>query len=239
MEIKRIPLYMLLIVLIAISLTACERSLAPETSQAEPSPTVLIEIEASSSPDNVMDQLGLFATQTAVAAGMTGQEPAATQPPAVEGETQPAPAETAAATPVEQQPETPAETAVPTAAPPAVVVPSATPGIPSSYTLKPGEFPFCIARRFDVNPSELLNINGLGTNTQVFSGLTLQIPQTGNTFPGNRSLRAHPTTYTVRQGENIYEVACAFGAVSPDAIAAANGLEPPYNLSAGQTLQIP
>lgn len=235
MEIKRIPLYLFLLVLIAMSMTACERSLAPQTGQAEPSPTIAEIGEPSPSPDNVMDQLGLFATQTAVAAGQVG-EVAATEPPAAE-ETQPAPPEETETTPPEQQ-ETPIETEAPTAEP-AVVVPPPTPGIPSSYTLKPGEYPYCIARRFNVNPAELLRINGLSASAQVFSGLTLQIPQSGGNFPGNAALRAHPTTYSVRQGENIYEVACAFGDVSPEAIAAANGLEAPYNLSAGQTLQIP
>jgi LysM repeat protein len=50
---------------------------------------------------------------------------------------------------------------------------------PTSYTLQKGEFPFCIARRFDVNQSELLALNGLGLNSQVQPG-RLKIPQTGN-----------------------------------------------------------
>ena len=120
-----------------------------------------------------------------------------------------------------------------------IVVPSATPGIPTSYTLQPGEFPYCIARRFNVNPFELLSINGLTTSSVVRGGTTLRIPQTGNHFPGERALKSHPTTYQVDSGENIYMVACKFGDVSPDAIAYANNISAPYTVTAGQTLSIP
>jgi LysM repeat protein len=120
-----------------------------------------------------------------------------------------------------------------------VVVPTSTPGIPATYTLKSGEFPYCIARRFNVNPVELLNLSGLGQNSRPAAGTTLTIPQTGNPFPGDRTLRAHPTTYTIQSGDSIYEIACLFGDVSPEAIAYANSLAAPYDLSAGQTLQIP
>ena len=47
---------------------------------------------------------------------------------------------------------------------PLVVVATATPGRPASYTLMQGEFPYCIARRFNVNQSELLTLNGLSSS---------------------------------------------------------------------------
>jgi LysM repeat protein len=120
-----------------------------------------------------------------------------------------------------------------------VVVPTATPGLPSSYTLRAGEFPYCIARRFNVDPGELLRQNGLGANTATSAGLTLQIPQSGNPFPGERSLKAHPTTYTVRAGDTVNSIACQFGDVDPDSIAIANSLGDNRRVEAGQTLQIP
>lgn len=120
-----------------------------------------------------------------------------------------------------------------------VTVITATPGIPSTYTLQAGEFVYCIARRFNVNPLELLSINGLTTSTVVRGGTVLKIPQTGHPFPGERSLEAHPTTYVVQGSESIYEIACKFGSVSPDMIALANGLKEPYTLSSGQKLAIP
>lgn len=115
----------------------------------------------------------------------------------------------------------------------------ATPGgPPSSYTLQEGEFPFCIARRFDVNQSELLTLNGLAVNTFVYAGQVLQIPQTGNPFDGTRALHDHPTTYTVHSGDTLGSIACYFGDVSPDMIALQNNLSS-NDVSPGTELVIP
>lgn len=141
----------------------------------------------------------------------------------------------------------PALTATPTLPPPAAVPQSTeapklvpTEGKPpATYTLQKGEHPFCIARRFNVNQTELLSLNGLGLNSQVPVGYTLKIPQTGNPFVTERALIKHPTQYTVKAGDTIYTIACAFGDVGPDMIALANNLQEPYTLSAGQSIQIP
>jgi LysM repeat protein len=138
------------------------------------------------------------------------------------------------------------ETPVPEAAPKptsaveVVVQPLPTEGKPpATYTLQKGEFPWCIARRYNVNPVELLSLNGLNINSQVYVGAVLKIPQTGNSFGAERSLKTHPVDYTVRAGDTIYTVACAFGDVSPDAIIAANGLTSPYALTSGSVIRIP
>jgi LysM repeat protein len=110
---------------------------------------------------------------------------------------------------------------------------------PSSYTLQRGEFPYCIARRFDVNPEELLSINGLSDGSIYYPNLSLRIPQNGS-FPPPRALHSHPTTYTVvASDQTIYGVACVFGDVDPSAIAQANGLSVGAALTAGQSLSIP
>lgn len=104
---------------------------------------------------------------------------------------------------------------------------------PAIWTVKPGEFAYCLARRFDVNPNDL----GVGSNLSV--GDVVTIPQSGS-FPGERALAAHPTSYTVQTGgTGIYAVACLFGDVLPQDIATANGLSLDATLSAGQVLQIP
>lgn len=120
-----------------------------------------------------------------------------------------------------------------------VSVPSPTPGVPQSYTINPGEFPYCIARRYNVNPTELLSLNGLTSYSTVLAGTTLRMPQTGNPFPDGRALASHPTTYTVQSGDTIYKIACKFGDVDPIYMAQVNGLKSPYSLTVGQTLQIP
>lgn len=110
--------------------------------------------------------------------------------------------------------------------------------VPATYTLHEGEFPFCLARRFNRNPDDILAINGLTNSSIVSPGQTLSIPTSG-TFPGQRSLLSSPATYTVAGGETIYSVACRYGDVDPTGIAAANGLSSPYTLTPGTTIRIP
>ncbi len=119
-----------------------------------------------------------------------------------------------------------------------VIVPTATPGRPATYTLHTGEFPYCLARRFDVNPDDLLSMNGLVQGQILQPGLTLNIPQTGS-FPGNRALHTHPAQYTVNVDDSFYSIACYFGDVDPTSIAAANGLSLTSPLTTGQILNIP
>ena len=109
---------------------------------------------------------------------------------------------------------------------------------PATYTLQEGEFVYCLARRFDVDPDQILSLNGLSEGTTVYAGTVLRIPQSGS-FPGARALRNHPTTYTASAGETLYGVACEFGDVDPSSIATANGLSVGATLTAGQQLSIP
>jgi len=114
-----------------------------------------------------------------------------------------------------------------------------TPGLPATYTLQKGEHPYCIARRFNLDISELLNLNSLKETDLFPEGLVLKIPATGNTFVGERTLKPHPTTYPVVMGDTIYKIACAFGDVDPIYLAAYNGLVAPYALTTGAVLNIP
>ncbi len=227
-------LIFLAIALLILGLTACVRpaSTPPST---EAVPTSAESFPLPGETEDVMSQLEQAATQTIMAAQGTPMTPPTT--PLVDA-TAVSPQETpsAQATSDVQLPAVPVESAA-TATP--VPLPSPTPGIPSSWTLQKGEHPYCIARRFNVNPQELLSLNGLSANSFFYGGMVLKIPQTGNPFPANRSLRAHPTNFTISSGDTIYSVACVFGAVDPYAIAAANGISSPYTLTAGQSIYIP
>lgn len=210
MKSKR-TLLVLMIVLLTFGATACKMpaSKPPATATVEGGFPV---------PGQGTETMGIFesiATQTAQAGG--GQ-----------GAVQPTPTAVVVITEAQPTPEKPA-----------VVVSTATPGIPTSYTLQKGEFPYCVARRFNVNPSEVLSLNGLNANSVTYAGQKLAIPQTGHKFPGDRSLHNHPATYTVKSGDTIYTVACYYGDVDPMAIVQANSLESPYTLKSGQSLQIP
>jgi len=111
---------------------------------------------------------------------------------------------------------------------------------PATYTLQSGEWAFCIARRYNLDPDELLALNGLVDSETVYPGLVLKIPQTGNPFPGPRAWHSHPATYTVNSSDQtLFGIACYYGDIDPSRIAQANGLSLNATLSAGQNLTIP
>jgi LysM repeat protein len=125
-----------------------------------------------------------------------------------------------------------------------VVVPtiSGTVGpVPATYTLQKGEFPYCIARRYNVDPLELLTKSGLSADQgNIFlPGLVLNLPQTGDPFPTTRALHSHPSTWTVDPGDTLNSIACYYGDLSPQQIATANNLTTSSILTTGQQLTIP
>ena len=142
-----------------------------------------------------------------------------------------------------------AEAVIPTPEPPVVDTPTPTPEptkpveavdktVPEKYTLHEGEFPWCIARRFNLDPVVLLNYNGL-SGSQYKVGQVLSIPDNPGTYYGERMLSTHPTTYTVQADETFYSIACKFGDVWPEEIAAQNLMEVTDPLTAGVTIDIP
>ncbi len=217
-----------MIIAVMIGLAACNRS-------ASKSPTPTSSGKPPVPGGNATEQtMGLFdanGTATAVAASAAV---ATQQPGAVEEANKTLAAVTATAVPAVV-----GAAATPVPPTPTVSFPVTTPVKPASYTLQKGEFPYCIARRFNVNPSELLGMNGLSLNSQTYPGKVLTIPQTSNTFPGTRALLTHPADYTVRSGDTVYSVACLYGDVSPEMIGQANGLNAPYALTAGAKIRIP
>lgn len=113
---------------------------------------------------------------------------------------------------------------------------------PSTYTLQSEEFPYCIARRYNLDPDSLLAQNQLSDGTVYYAGVVLNLSNVASPFPGVRALRSHPTTYTVTGNADttVYGVACQFGDIEPSAIVSANsGISIGSALSVGQTLNIP
>lgn len=112
--------------------------------------------------------------------------------------------------------------------------------IPTQYALQEGEFPWCIARRFNLNPTDLLNANGIPPSQSYFaSGQVLIIPQNLGPYEGNRQLHAHTSPYTVKSGDTFHSVACYFGDIWPEDIAAANGMKVTDSLVVGSQIIIP
>ena len=236
-------LVIFILVISMVMISACERALStPPAATATVLPPNLF-VSPIATGENPMAMIEEFAKQTSEAQTTVanGGTPATPQP-AIVG-TVITPQAGTVATPTVGIPSTPTN-AVPTT--PAAVVPSGpttTPvpaGVrPATYILQSGEFPYCIARRFNVDPDALLSLSGL-TSPDVYSvGDKLTIPQSG-AFPGSRMLATHPTTYSVLSSdETVYSVACKFGDIDPATIASTNNISISAKLTAGQKLQIP
>jgi LysM repeat protein len=220
----RIFIILALIAITMLGLTSCKlpASKGPETtSEGFPVPggteATSSGIDVSSFATQTAQALPAYITVTPVAPQSTSEQP--TVPTATNS-----PADTSVApAPTETQ----------------VVYVEATPGgPPASYTLAQGEFPYCIARRFNVDINELLSLNGLTTNSYTYAGQVLKLPQTGNPFAGERALKPHPDYYQIQSGDTLNTIACSYGDVSPDMIALQNGLSDD-NFNPGDVIIIP
>lgn len=236
----------LAIVLAAALLTGCTQSYGTQSTSA---PTSGLPQASTLPAEATMNAIrSSFLTQTAAQAHASGGTAAPTNTSAFA---------TVAASPAAA---TPTGNGYPPAATPAVntpaagtaaattpagtypAVPSATPGLPASYTIHEGETAFCIARRFNVDPYELLDLNGKSSEYLAMPDDILKIPTSGKKFPGERALHPHTANmmFTVKAGQtNVFFVACYFGDVDPNAIIFANSLTAPYSVAPGQQLRIP
>lgn len=233
-------------VLSTVLISACTQSLsvAPAATATAIAPELFVSPLPSA--ENPMAMIEEFAKQTSVAQTAAASTGATATPQAMGTSTTGTPEASVTGTP--GTPTNVGETAPADAITPTTVVatptgptPTATAvGVrPATYTLQNGEFPYCIARRFNVDPQALLKASGLTSSSVYEPGLTLTIPQSGS-FPGDRMLASHPTTYTVASAnESLYSIACKYGDVDPAAIAAANSIAVSAKLTTGQTLQIP
>ncbi|MDP1604335.1 MAG: LysM peptidoglycan-binding domain-containing protein [Legionella sp.] len=227
-----------ILVILTMLISSCTQSLS---SAPAATPTLLPEglfVSPFPSVENPMAMIEEFAKQTAAA-----QTSAAGGDPAAEG-TDVTPDANESETPTPDLISTPTNAEPGAAAAADTAIPAATsiPGVrPATYVLQRGEHPYCIARRYNVNPDDLLSLSNL-TRAQAFSlvsGTVLTIPQSGS-FPGDRMLTSHPATYTVLSAdETVYSIACKYGDVDPAAIAAENGIAVSAKLTAGQQLRIP
>jgi LysM repeat protein len=233
-EMKKYSKIALLVVLVMFfSLTACTLKASTPPPPAK-TPTGELPFPVYTPGD-----VGTFGTQTAIAqtpgAATTAQVGVFTETPAA----------TAASGSSESSESGGGQAAV-TSQPqaqsqPQQAVPTPVVARPASYTLQKGEWPICIARRYDLDLGSFFSANGLNINSKPATGTVLTIPASGTWSAnyGSRSLKAHPTTYSVVSGDTIYTIACRFGDVTPEAILAVNGLASASDIQPGMTLNIP
>lgn len=252
---KRSMLIILIFVITTMMISACTQSLSSApiaTSTALPAGLFISPLPSAENPMAMIEE---FAKQTAAAQTTVANGGTPVTPQAITTGTVITPQSGVTSTPGVPTSGTPVAPGTPTNAipptPPAAT--GLTPAVisgpttaplpagvrPPTYILQNGEWPYCIARRFDVNPDALLSASGLTSPDLYYPGLKLTIPKS-SAFPGPRSLASHPTTYSVLSGdETVYSVACKYGDVYPDAIASANGISASAKLTAGQALKIP
>jgi LysM repeat protein len=136
--------------------------------------------------------------------------------------------------------------------------PTATPEATSlvgvtEYTVVPGDWIWKIARKYYVDPQDIIDLNDLASPSQIQPGLVLKIPGpapveasetpsptitiTVTGTPGTTP-EAGGTVHVVQPGEWIWQIARIYG-VDPQDIIDANSLTDPSQLTVGQELVIP
>jgi LysM repeat protein len=224
---KKIRFVIVLLLVFGLVLSGCVKS-------ASEAP----EGEETSSGEQADVVVRVMATQTALAKAAEGdaeptEEPDDSAEPTAEPTEEPVDNSSGDPTeePVADSTEEPTEEA--TVAAPIDV------DVPTTYTIKYGEYPYCLARRFDINADDLLSANGLTRDDQVGIGTVLTIPQDSSGFVGSRVLFTHPGSFTVKYNDTFHSIACYFGDVFPEQIAAANSMTIDEVLSAGDVIDIP
>ncbi len=107
------------------------------------------------------------------------------------------------------------------------------------YQLQNGENALCIARRFNVDWNDLVNLNPDITKSSAGSYLVIPKKSVWNEGNGSRMKTEHPAEYDVHNGDTLNSIACIFGDITPEKIAEANSLDVSSVLSSGMKLQIP
>ena len=112
------------------------------------------------------------------------------------------------------------------------------------YTVKQGDTLFSIARQFNTTVQTLATANGLPNPNLIYVGQVLTIPDATSTPPPTGGTptptptSTGSTTYIVKAGDTLGQIAARFG-VTIQAIAAANNLPNINIIYVGQVLIIP
>jgi len=124
---------------------------------------------------------------------------------------------------------------------PVIVVNSPTPGAAQTqtYVVQPGEWVYSIARKFEIDPNDIIALNNLQYPFDLEVGQEITLPAARSSSNGpNATVVAGGTEYIVRAGDSVYSIAQAHG-VDYESIIGVNNLVFPYNIYPGDRLIIP
>ena len=97
-----------------------------------------------------------------------------------------------------------------------------------TYTVRPGDTLWAIARRFGTTVQDLVRANNIADPNLIYPGQVL-------TIPGHDSMEA---VYTVRPGDTLWAIAQRFGTTVQDLVNL-NGIADPDLIYPGQVLRLP
>jgi len=111
----------------------------------------------------------------------------------------------------------------------------------ATYTVRPGDTAYSVARLAGTDVPTLLRVNGL-TGSDLHAGQLLRLPGNAATVPSPAPVPAEPVaspprSHTVQPGQTLYSVARLYG-LKPDELQAFNHLSSP-DLKSGQRLLLP
>lgn len=121
-----------------------------------------------------------------------------------------------------------------------------------TYTIRPGDTLFNIARSFDVSVEELARVNNIVNPSRIFWGTTLIIPDSDDddengmggpataipTATSTPDVPPATTTYVVREGDNLYRISLRFN-TSIARLQSLNGIDDADVIFIGQELTVP
>ena len=104
---------------------------------------------------------------------------------------------------------------------------SGSPDASATYTVRPGDTLWAIARRFGTMVQELVSLNGIADPNLIYPGQVLRLPDSSSVL-----------VYRVVQGDTLSGIALRFG-TTVQALVQANHIADPNLIDVGQTLVIP
>lgn len=107
-----------------------------------------------------------------------------------------------------------------------------------TYTVKPGDTLYSIAKRYGIDVKTLASANGLSDPNALKAGTELTVPVTPVPTPRPVTPPAGASTYTVKAGDTLSSIARQHG-TSPGELQKLNNLPNPNQIKVGMTIVVP